>query len=166
MLVQEDEIASNALSCGRSPYLQIAIMTRFETFRPFFSFGEDCDPEDLDRWRSSFLFFLKKLSYKNQSKPLVVKSPVHTARIPLLLEMFPQAKFVYCHRSPYEVFQSAIHMASSYYPYCYLNKVNNEVVLDFVLQQYELLYETYVRDRLLIDGSFFLLLSSFCFDFR
>jgi hypothetical protein len=40
---------------------------------------------------------------KDKPKPLLIKSPVHTARIPLLLRLFPKAKFIYMHRNPYEV---------------------------------------------------------------
>lgn len=31
-------------------------------------------------------------------KPLVIKSPTHTARVRLLLRLFPRARFVYLHR--------------------------------------------------------------------
>ena len=36
-------------------------------------------------------------------KPLLIKSPVHTARVGLLLDMFPRARFVYIHRHPLQV---------------------------------------------------------------
>lgn len=35
--------------------------------------------------------------------PLLVKSPVHTARLGLWRRMFPAAKFIYVHRHPVEV---------------------------------------------------------------
>lgn len=35
-------------------------------------------------------------------KPLLIKSPVHTARIDLLVQLFPKARFIYLHRHPYE----------------------------------------------------------------
>lgn len=47
--------------------------------------------------------------------PLLIKSPVHTARVRLVLGLFPRARFLYIHRDPYEVFQSAVHMADTYY---------------------------------------------------
>ena len=152
-LPQEDEVATNQL-CGLSPYLQIAVMTKFSTFRPYFEFNEeDCPPDEKRRWQTSFLHFLRKVQYKHGYKPLVIKSPVHTARIPLLLEMFPQAKFVYCHRNPYEVFQSACHMADTYYWFCYLNRVKEEDIMNFIVEQYKLLYSAYTRDRKLLDDS-------------
>jgi len=34
---------------------------------------------------------------------LLLKSPVHTSRVGLLLQLFPQAQFVYLHRDPLTV---------------------------------------------------------------
>lgn len=48
-------------------------------------------------------------------KPLLIKSPVHTARVALLLRLFPRARFVYVHRDPLTTFASAAHMANTYY---------------------------------------------------
>ena len=48
-------------------------------------------------------------------KPLLIKSPVHTARVALLLRLFPRSRFVYVHRDPLTVFSSAAHMADTYY---------------------------------------------------
>ena len=60
---------------------------------------------ELVRWRGALELFLKKLTYK-YNRRLVLKSPPHTGRIKLLLEMFPQARFVHVHRNPYTVFAS------------------------------------------------------------
>lgn len=37
---------------------------------------------------------------------LILKSPAHTARLKLLHEIFPKAKFIHISRNPYEVYQS------------------------------------------------------------
>ena len=97
-------------------------MKEFSVFSPYFAFGADCPPDERERWRRSFVLFLKKVTLKNGYKPLIIKSPVHTARIPILLDIFPKARFVYAHRNPYQVFQSSANMANTYYPFCYLNR--------------------------------------------
>lgn len=45
---------------------------------------------------------------------MLIKSPVHTSRVKLLLTLFPEAQFIYIHRHPYQVFQSATHMAGRF----------------------------------------------------
>ena len=44
---------------------------------------------------------------------LLLKSPVHTARIKILLQLYPDAQFVFIHRDPYTVFKSAANMADT-----------------------------------------------------
>ncbi|MBC8355082.1 MAG: sulfotransferase [Planctomycetes bacterium] len=58
----------------------------------------------------------KKLTFK-YDKPLVVKSPTHTGHVRLLLEMFPEAKFVHIHRNPFEVFSSTLKMLATASPW-------------------------------------------------
>lgn len=45
---------------------------------------------------------------------------------------------------------AAAHMANSYYWQCYLQQPSNEEVTDFILEQFELLHETYMHHRVLI----------------
>jgi hypothetical protein len=100
---QEDEVAVNQLSSGASPYAPLLFMRREAEFRKFYDF-QDCDAEDFARWRDSFTHFLKKIQFAagGRHKRLLLKSPVHTARVGVLKKMFPKATFVFVHRHPYE----------------------------------------------------------------
>ena len=73
----------------------------------------------------------------------MIKSPVHTARVPLLRKLFPKAKFIYIHRHPEVVFQSSAHLADTTYWYCYLNTPSNERVTSFIFWQFQRLWTTY-----------------------
>ena len=52
---------------------------------------------------------MKKVTLKT-GKPVVLKSPSHTFRTKLLLEMFPDAKFVHIRRNPYTLFSSTVNL--------------------------------------------------------
>ena len=65
-------------------------------------------PNELHEWQSSWLYFLRKVTYHNGSRRLVLKSPPHTARIRVILDMFPDAQFVTIHRHPHDVFRSLV----------------------------------------------------------
>lgn len=67
---------------------------------------ENIPVSEKEAWDRSFLYLLRKISIANGGKQLVLKSPPHTARIPHLLGLFPQAKFLFIHRNPYEVYLS------------------------------------------------------------
>ena len=144
---QEDEVAVNQLSSGASPYAPLLFMRREPEFRKFYDF-DDCDTEDFARWRDSFVYFLKKIQFAagGAHRRLLLKSPVHTARVKLLREMFPKATFIFVHRHPYEVFKSAVTMADRYYWQCYLQKPRVEDVQEFILYQGALLHRKYTED--------------------
>jgi hypothetical protein len=104
---QEDELAL-LLLCGHSGYQMLAFPGLPSKFVPLF------DPDNLtgpqrEELKAALLFFMKKLTYK-QRRAVLLKSPTHTFRVPMLLEMFPNAKFVYIHRHPYEVYRSTLHL--------------------------------------------------------
>jgi hypothetical protein len=110
-------------------------------------------------WIDSFLYLLRKLTVRDEnqrkqqhqpqqrSRRLILKSPVHTARIILLNQLFPECQFIYIHRNPYDVFRSATHMADTTYWYTYLNTPSNEQITEFILRQYEILYNRYETGR-------------------
>ncbi|GAH11808.1 unnamed protein product, partial [marine sediment metagenome] len=45
-------------------------------------------------------YVIKKLYYKNGDKLLILKDPIDTANIDLLIELYPNAKFVHIIRDP------------------------------------------------------------------
>ena len=67
---------------------------------------ENIPDSEIEGWKRDFIFLLRKISLANHGKQLVLKSPPNTARINLLLSLFPKAKFIFIHRNPYEVYAS------------------------------------------------------------
>ena len=76
-----------------------------EYFQKYVLF-ENISQRIFNEWKRDYLFLLKKISFANKGKPLVLKSPPNTARIKFILSIFPNAKFVLIHRDPFEVFAS------------------------------------------------------------
>lgn len=76
-----------------------------EYFQKYVLF-ENIPESEFEAWKQEFVFLLKKISLANHNKQLVLKSPPNTARIKLLLSLFPNAKFIFIHRNPYEVYVS------------------------------------------------------------
>ncbi len=106
----EDEIALAKLT-GMSPYISFMFPDNAQRYERYIDFLE-CGSDERQRWSEAFRYFLKKIMLQTGGDRVVVKSCTHTARIRLLLELFPDAKFVHIHRHPYEVFASTLHMRS------------------------------------------------------
>ncbi len=83
---QEDEFALCA-SCLKSPATGWAFPARRDHYARHLTF-RNATAQDIAEWRAAFEIFLKKLTWKYR-RPLILKSPQHTARIRLLLELFP-----------------------------------------------------------------------------
>ncbi|GAX82729.1 hypothetical protein CEUSTIGMA_g10155.t1 [Chlamydomonas eustigma] len=168
----EDEIGVASLTGGISPYTAWSLQREEKRcFRDFYSFlrakSSEAPSSSLhskklsyyfQEWQQCFLLFLKKVTYwysrassDKAPKQLLLKSPVHTARIQILLKMFPKAKFVLIHRHPMDVFLSSAHFADTYFWYTSLQQPTDRHSTDYILDQYELLHKQYMADRALID---------------
>jgi hypothetical protein len=76
-----------------------------EQFRKYVLF-ENISQSEIEAWKQSFIFLIKKISIANNQRQLVLKSPPNTARIKELISVFPDAKFIFIHRNPYQVYSS------------------------------------------------------------
>jgi hypothetical protein len=99
--------------------------------------------------KAALTTFLQKLSWKSQ-RPLVLKSPTHTCRIKLLLELFPDAKFIHIRRHPFEVFRSMKKMLAIALRFWQLQKGDRIDWEERTIRQYREMYEAYFEERSLI----------------
>ena len=97
-----------------------------------------------EHWKKHFLFFVKKLAFRNPNKTLLLKSPCNTARIKEILELFPDARFIHIHRNPYEVFLSNEGLYEKILPLLGMHRVKNDFMQKYVLYMYEELYKKYL----------------------
>lgn len=142
-LPQEDEIGLCAMHLI-SPYLMIGIHDR-PAYVQYLEM-EDVEPEELQRWKEDFLYFMKKLTLR-ENKPIILKSPTHTFRVRLLRQMFPEAKFLYIYRNPFNVFKSSMHLRATMFEENSLGEIDYEAFEDDVLYIYDRFFRAYERDR-------------------
>jgi hypothetical protein len=147
----EDEVA-NCIATGYSPYMRFVLPQQGARYERFLSFAS-ASAEELSAWRNFLTLFLQKLTWKYR-RPLLLKSPPHTSRIRLLLEMFPDARFIHIHRNPYQVFQSNKHQDAMAYRSFTLQRP--ELDLDgYILRNYKRMYDAYFAERHLIPAGQF-----------
>jgi omega-hydroxy-beta-dihydromenaquinone-9 sulfotransferase len=102
---QEEEFAIANL-CPYSPNIGAYFPKNLEKFYRNYSLFENVDEKIINKWKSTYSYYLKKITLKNKGKRILSKSLVNSGRIKQLLEMFPDAKFISIHRNPYNVFLS------------------------------------------------------------
>lgn len=104
---QEEEFALAMLGAP-SPYLDIAFPNRGR-LEPAALNLDELPPQRRELWKRIFQRFLQTITL-NDPRRLVLKSPPHTCRIPTLLEMFPDARFVHIVRDPVPVYFSTVNL--------------------------------------------------------
>ena len=67
---------------------------------------EGLHEQEVKEIKDKYMEIAKRLILYNGQKVLVFKNPPNTARIKILLELFPKAKFIHIYRNPYLVFYS------------------------------------------------------------
>jgi hypothetical protein len=152
----EDEIALAKLT-GLSPYISFMFPENAAKYEKYVDFMEVRDDER-KKWKEAFIYFIKKIMIATNNKRVVVKSCTHSARIRLILEMFPNARFVHIHRNPYEVFSSTLHMRShtDWENFFQIPEENYEQQrLEQTAIMGQRIYERLIEDRKLIpEGNF------------
>src|SRR5262249_10344440 len=93
---EEEEFALCRMT-SLSPFLAQAFPDRAAHYGRYLTF-RGVPAKEVERWKAAFVRLAQKLTWKYR-RPLLFKSPPHTARIRLLLELFPGARFVHIHRN-------------------------------------------------------------------
>ena len=107
-------------------------------------------PEEKMAWQQDYQFVLKNISYFNDGKRLVLKNPHNTSRVKELLELYPNAKFVFIHRNPYDVFVSTRHLMFRAVRAQFLEFVSHQEIEDMILYYFEKTMKKYIAEKNLI----------------
>ena len=150
---QEDEFALCILG-QPSPYQTIAFPNRPLRYSAALEL-EGLTPQALASWKHVFLDLLRQVALRNPGKRLVLKSPTHTCRIKVLLEMFPDARFVHIVRDPFVVVPSTVHLWKTLYQAHALQRPTFEGLEEYVFQTFTRLYEKLEATRGLMPPAHF-----------
>jgi len=108
-------------------------------------------PEYLQGWKKEYIKTLKYITFKSRGKQLVLKSPPNTERVRFLLEMFPDAKFIFMYRNPYQMYYSIRNMWKvAILGYYSVQKITEKELDDIVFDHFDYLTERYLQDKSLI----------------
>jgi hypothetical protein len=141
---QEDEFALTNLGAP-SPYRRMAFPATSSPHPEALDLATLTPPE-LDRWRRTLRRFLGMLAVADPRRP-VLKSPPHTARVGVLAEMFPEARFLHVVRDPFAVFGSTMRLWRSLDEGQGLQVDRGERLEEYVFESFEQMYAAFERDR-------------------
>jgi hypothetical protein len=146
---QEDEFVMAQVS-QHSAYHFWSFPRRMLHYFRRYALLQGLSPEAISEWEADYLRVLKKTTLSVGGKRLVLKNPVNMGRIPNLLKLFPNAKFIHVCRDPYVVFASTRRLHSKTLPLFQLQSVDAAEVESNILVMYRELMSKFLADRALI----------------
>jgi hypothetical protein len=105
------------------------------------------------RWRNDYRLLIKKALINTKGERFLSKNPSNTGRIKALLELFPNARFVFIHRNPVEVYLSTQHFFEKMMPHLQLQTINPELLTEYIIAVYQKLMHDYLAEKDLIPSN-------------
>jgi hypothetical protein len=107
-------------------------------------------PKHRKKWKKAFKYMVKMLTFGHKGKQLFLKNPSLSYRIPDILEMYPNAKFIHTYRNPYKVYSSSVKFFDEVFAIYTLQTWDDDKMKQDILDNYKLLYEKFDEDLALI----------------
>lgn len=111
---------------------------------------EGITEEEKTAWKEDYLYLLKNIAFYGKNRKLLLKNPHNTGRVKELLELFPQARFIFIHRDPYTVFKSTKKLYNRMISSQYLQFISQAEIIQQILETNERIMQKYLRERELI----------------
>ncbi len=146
---QEEEFVLASLY-GEGAYLGWYFPERFEEYFERYTLLEDLTSDEKSKFADDYKMVIKKASLANKGRQLVLKNPVNTGRVKMLLEQFPNAKFIYLERDSAEVYHSTIRLHEKLIESFSFQKYVPEKLGDFVINFYQKILKKYETEKQLI----------------
>jgi hypothetical protein len=106
--------------------------------------------EIIEQWKKAYIFLIKKITYKYDTQRILLKSLVNTARIKLLLEIFPKAQFIHLYRHPFKIYLSTWKLYKKILPIFSFQSIDTTQLDHYIFEIYKDLYTQYFKEKHLI----------------
>ncbi|MBC8315209.1 MAG: sulfotransferase [Bacteroidales bacterium] len=117
-----------------------------EFYKRYIEFAE-LSPETVKEWGEEYSLLIKKAIRNTKGKIFISKNPPNTGRIPQLLKLFPDARFIFIHRNPAEVYSSTLHFLRQLLPKLTYHTITDHQIEENMIYVYRALMKKYLNDR-------------------
>lgn len=143
---QDDEVPLVKLT-PHCEYHKYSFPGHYQYWLDTYVFNFTTESPGYEEWRRTYLGTLRKAAVLMHRERSLLKSPATMANLNVVLELFPNAKFIHIKRNPYKVIPSQIHLHTTMVRKYGLESVTDEQIVDFALYQYQGYMEGFLKDR-------------------
>lgn len=109
--------------------------------------GNGLSRKQKQKFNSRYKKLVAQSLLEHKKKNFISKNPVNTASVKQLLEMFPEAKFIYLYRNPLMVFHSTCKFFAAVMETLRLQEFSTEQLEEMVFELYERLIRDYEMQK-------------------
>jgi omega-hydroxy-beta-dihydromenaquinone-9 sulfotransferase len=108
---------------------------------------QNVSEREIKEFKRIFHYYIQKLTLYYHGKQLLLKNPSNTARIKILHEMYPDAKFIHIYRNPYHVYLSMKrNIEKEMILYCLQKPPSWEVFEKAMVDMYKRMFKKYFNE--------------------
>ena len=110
-------------------------------------FADNWSTNQLVKWKEAHSRYLRKVYLDQGRRPIVVRNPAYTCRIPLLRALWPGAKFIHIYRNPYDVFPSMKNYFQKLLPVLALQEYEQIDIERVILSTFQKILQAVIHDQ-------------------
>lgn len=119
---------------------------RNESYFKNYALFEDTSDKNFNRWKKSYKRLMTKVAIAFPGRKPLIKNPHNSGRIPQLLKLYPNAKFIHIHRNPLKVLPSTHLMYDKVVTTQFLQDFTEEELHDKIFYYYKSSMTNLLRD--------------------
>ncbi len=143
---QEEEVAL-ANTSPHSFLFHLLFPQRAEYYFETYYLQKNMTARQREEWRRDYTRVLQTATWLFAGRPLVLKTPINSGRVPELLRMFPRARFIAIRRDPLRIVLSTRNMYRQILPPHQLQDVNWEQMETLNLRFFLAAQQKWAADR-------------------
>jgi hypothetical protein len=150
-LPQEEEVAI-ANSTHMSFLHHLSFPRNARRLHRRYTLMEGLTDRERAHWGRVYTDIVRKAAFHQKGRRIVLKSPTNLARIPEILRIFPETRFVNIVRNPYTVYLSLVNMFRVLLPQHQVQDIEWEAMEESIIYAYKANMTRYIEDRSLIPA--------------
>lgn len=150
---QEDQYALGAFS--KFSYYHGWCFPKNMDYYNRFVLMEKISRKTIEEFNHTYIYLIKKITYYNKGKRIVLKNQDNTGRIKIINDLFPKSKFIFIIRNPYHLYLSMLRFMSIAIPrYCIQTPPVFEKIEKIMLSTYKKIMKNYlIQKKLIFDDN-------------